>query len=120
MYRQVGNLEVDESGVAQKGLIIRHLILPNGIAGSEDSLSWLVNEVSPEVSVSIMSQYYPAHRARKYPVLARKISIQEYSEVVRIVEKLGIINGWIQGMASAENYLPDFSQKNPFSTKGNE
>ena len=114
MYRQVGNLEVDENGVAQKGLIIRHLILPNGIAGSEKSLSWLVNEVSPEVTVSIMSQYYPAYRAYQYPLLSRKILPEEYAEVVGLVERLGVVNGWLQGMGSAEKYLPDFSYKNPF------
>ena len=68
MQRQVGDLVVDDEGIAQKGLIVRHLILPNGIAGSEESLSWLVKEVSPRVAVSIMSQYYPAHRACKYGV----------------------------------------------------
>ena len=60
MQRQVGDLVVDEEGIAQKGLIVRHLIFPNGIAGSEESLNWLVKEVSPRVAVSIMSQYYPA------------------------------------------------------------
>jgi putative pyruvate formate lyase activating enzyme len=119
MYRQVGNLEVAENGIAQKGLIIRHLILPNGIAGSEESLSWLVNEISPEVTVSIMSQYYPTHRAHQYPLLARKISPTEYAEVVKLVERLGIVNGWLQGMESAGNYLPDFSDKNPFVMKSN-
>jgi putative pyruvate formate lyase activating enzyme len=117
MYRQVGNLEVDAEGVAQKGLIVRHLILPNGIAGSEDSLCWLAREVSPSVAVSIMSQYFPAHKAKKgrYPELSRKIWPEEYAEVVRLIAKLGMENGWVQEMASAENYLPDFSQKNPFS-----
>jgi len=117
MYRQVGNLEVDSDGVAQKGLIVRHLILPNGLAGSEDSLGWLVREVSPEVTVSIMSQYYPVHRAHRFPVLARKILPEEYAEVTGLVERLGIENGWVQEMAAAENYLPDFSRKDPFSER---
>ncbi len=117
MYRQVGNLEVDENGIAQRGLIIRHLILPNGIAGSEDSLRWLVSEVSPEVAVSIMSQYHPAHRAYKCRELNRKILPEEYNEVVMLVERLGIVNGWLQGMEAAGNYLPDFSYKKPFLDK---
>jgi putative pyruvate formate lyase activating enzyme len=119
MYRQVGNLEVDDEGIAQKGLIIRHLIFPNGIAGSEDSLSWLVREISPEVSVSIMSQYYPAHKAarHRYPELARKITPEEYQEVTDLVEKLGIENGWVQGLESAESYRPDFSADEPFEKK---
>jgi putative pyruvate formate lyase activating enzyme len=115
MQRQVGDLVVDEDGIAQKGLIVRHLILPSGIAGSADSLNWLVKEVSPRVAVSIMSQYYPANRARKYQELNRKITPQEYREVVDLVEKLGIENGWLQGMASTESYRPDFMDKEPFS-----
>jgi putative pyruvate formate lyase activating enzyme len=115
MYRQVGELEVDDDGIAWKGLMVRHLILPNGLAGSEDSLSWLVSQVSPGVSVSIMAQYYPAHRARRFPRLARKISAEEYAEVTALVDKLGIVNGWVQEMDSAESYLPDFSYEEPFS-----
>lgn len=115
MQRQVGDLVVDGDGIAQKGLIIRHLILPGGTAGSEDSLGWLVREVSPGVAVSVMSQYYPAHRAYRFPPLDRKISPEEYAEVVKLVERLGIANGWVQGMESAEGYLPDFSYEEPFS-----
>jgi putative pyruvate formate lyase activating enzyme len=117
MQRQVGDLLVDDDGVAQKGLIVRHLIFPNGIAGSEDSLGWLVREVSPRVAVSIMSQYYPSHRAYRYQELNRKILPEEYAEVVGLVERLGIENGWMQGMESAESYRPDFSDKEPFPEK---
>jgi putative pyruvate formate lyase activating enzyme len=117
MYRQVGNLEMDTDGIAQKGLIIRHLILPNGIAGSEESLGWLVGEVSPEVTVSIMSQYFPANRADRLPLLARKVLLEEYAEVTGLIDRLGIVNGWVQEMDSAENYLPDFSHEQPFSAK---
>jgi putative pyruvate formate lyase activating enzyme len=117
MQRQVGDLIVDEDGVAQRGLIIRHLILPDRIAGSEEALRWLVREVSPKVAVSIMSQYYPAHRARKYKELDRKITLEEYEEVVKLAEKLGIANGWIQGMSSAESYLPDFAAEEPFKRR---
>jgi putative pyruvate formate lyase activating enzyme len=104
-----------DDGIAQKGLIVRHLILPNGIAGSQGSLGWLVREVSPEVTVSIMSQYHPAHRAYRYPELARKISPAEYAEVAGLIDRLGIENGWVQGMGASENYLPDFSgEGHPF------
>lgn len=114
MQRQVGDLVVDEHGIAQRGLIVRHLILPNGIAGSADSLKWLVKKVSPRVSVSIMSQYYPTHRVNEYKKLNRKITSQEYQEVVDLAEKLDIENGWLQGMASTESYRPDFTDKEPF------
>jgi putative pyruvate formate lyase activating enzyme len=119
MYRQVGDLEVDSEGIARRGLIIRHLILPNDIAGSEDSLGWLVREVSPRIAVSIMSQYYPAHRAHRYKELNRRILPEEYREVVKLVEKLRIENGWMQGMSSPENYRPDFKDEEPFSEKSN-
>jgi len=119
MYRQVGDLETDSEGIARKGLIIRHLILPNDIAGSEDSLGWLVREISPRIAVSVMSQYYPAHRARRYKELNRKILPEEYREVVKLVEKLRIENGWMQGMSSSENYRPDFKDEEPFSEKDN-
>ena len=115
MYRQVGELVVDESGLAQKGLIVRHLILPNRLAGSQESLTWLVGEVSPTVTVSLMSQYFPAHRAARIPLLSRIISAAEYSEVIRLVDELGLDNGWVQEMGASENYLPDFErQGQPF------
>jgi len=109
MYRQVGNLVVDEENIARKGLIVRHLILPNGIAGSRDSLGWLVGEVSPQVAVSLMSQYFPAHLAPRLPLLSRTITSEEYNEVVGLVEELGIENGWMQAMDASKSYLPDFS-----------
>ncbi len=115
MYRQAGNLYVDEAGIARKGLIVRHLILPNGIAGSRDSLNWLAREVSPEVTVSIMSQYYPAHRAAQFPLLSRKITAAEYREVTELIDELGLENGWLQKMDSPEYYLPDFDNNtDPF------
>ncbi len=117
MYRQVGGLVTDEAGLARKGLIVRHLVLPNGLAGSEDSLTWLVDEVSPSVTVSIMSQYYPAHRALKVPNLSRRITAAEYSEVIGLVERLGLENGWVQDIESPDNYRPDFARDgHPFSS----
>ncbi|MFC1941205.1 radical SAM protein [Chloroflexota bacterium] len=117
MYRQVGDLVVDEDGLARRGLIVRHLILPNRLAGSQDSLTWLVNEVSPTVTVSIMSQYFPTHRAPRIPSLSRTISASEYSEVVDLVDRLGLENGWLQEMGASDNYLPDFAREEcPFSS----
>jgi putative pyruvate formate lyase activating enzyme len=117
MQRQVGDLMTDVDGIAQSGLIIRHLVLPNGIAGSRESLTWLVNEVSRGVAVSIMAQYHPAHRAYRYNEINRRLLPEEYEEVIRLVEELGIENGWIQDMDSPGHYLPDFSKKNPFPEK---
>ena len=116
MCHQVGDLVVDESGVAQQGLIVRHLILPDGLAGSEESLTWLLRELSPTVTVSVMSQYMPLHRARRIPLLARKITIEEYQKVLRLLNHLGMENGWVQEMGAADEYLPDFEgEGHPFS-----
>ncbi|MFC1949848.1 radical SAM protein [Chloroflexota bacterium] len=117
MYRQVGNLVLDDDGVARKGLIVRHLILPNGLADSNKSLSWLVKEISPEVTVSVMSQYYPTHEAPRIEKLSRKITHKEYSEVVKLVEDLGLENGWLQQMGSSAYYQPDFRREgSPFES----
>ena len=116
MYRQVGDLLVDKSGLAERGLIVRHLILPYGLADSEESLAWLVRELSPTVTVSIMSQYMPMHRASRIPLLSRKITIEEHETVLKLIIDLGIENGWVQEMGAAEEYLPDFERKDyPFS-----
>jgi putative pyruvate formate lyase activating enzyme len=115
MYRQVGNLMVDEFGLAQKGLIVRHLILPNGLAGCEESLTWLARELSPTVAVSIMSQYLPLHLARRIPLLSRKISTAEYETVLQLLYDIGIENGWVQGIGASEDYVPDFEREgHPF------
>ena len=118
MQRQVGDLILDDSGLARKGLIVRHLILPNGLAGSRNSLAWLVKEISPNVTVSIMSQYYPTYLATHIPQLRRKISFSEYSAVLKLVDELELENGWIQEMDAAENYLPHFDlEGHPFSAE---
>jgi len=120
MYRQVGNLIVDGFGLAQQGLIVRHLILPNGLSGSEESLIWLAQELSPTVTVSIMSQYLPLHRAQRISLLSRTISVAEYETVLRLLADAGIENGWIQEMGASENYVPDFKRENhPFVTTPN-
>ena len=115
MYRQVGDLAVDEFGLAQRGLIVRHLILPNGLAGCGESLTWLARELSPKVTVSIMSQYLPLHLARRIPLLSRKISTAEYETVLQLLYDRGIENGWVQGMGASKEYVPDFEREgHPF------
>lgn len=116
MYRQAGNLVSDESGIAQSGLIVRHLILPNDVASSADSLRWLANDLSKHVTVSIMAQYFPCFLAAQEPLISRKISLQEYNQVADTIYELGLENGWLQELDSAELYLPDFKrQGHPFS-----
>lgn len=109
MHRQVGLLAAGGDGIAVSGLIVRHLVLPNGIAGSAESLDWLAREVSPRVTVSLMAQYMPVFRASRVPLLARRISGVEYAQAIAAMEALGMENGWLQGMDSPQEYTPDFS-----------
>lgn len=95
MYRQVGLLQI-EKDVARKGLIIRHLILPNGLAGTKTVFRFIREELSPEAHVSLMSQYYPFFEAKREPLLNRPISHEEYEEACRLLFESGLENGWIQ------------------------
>jgi len=94
MHRQVGDLKTDNRGVALRGLLIRHLVLPNRIAGSFKVLEFIANEISKESYVNIMAQYRPCYRADKYPELARPITRQEYQEVIDYAQKLGLHRGF--------------------------
>ncbi len=109
MYRQVGNLKVDKKGIAQRGLIVRHLILPNDISGTKNVLTWLAKEISGDVTISLMSQYHPMHKSSKHNLLSRQISYNEYLSAVAVLEKLNMYNSYIQEMDAPEHYLPDFS-----------
>jgi putative pyruvate formate lyase activating enzyme len=96
-------------------MILRHLILPNGLAGSGESLRWLATNLSRDVTLSIMAQYYPCHHAPGEPLLARRITADEYREVVEVLNSLDLDNGWLQQLDSADHYLPDFQrQGHPF------
>jgi len=116
MQRQAGDLQTDRNGIALKGLIVRHLILPNRLAGSKESLNWLAQEVSPNIAVSLMSQYHPTHKAYKHSLLSRQINPAEYKEALDAMADAGLDEGWTQDMASLKYYLPDFEGKNhPFA-----
>ncbi len=96
MWRQAGSLVVDKDGIAQKGMIVRHLVLPEGIAGTKQVLKMLAQEISPNVYVSLMSQYFPANKASSYPEINRKISHEEYDDVLNCLDEEGLHEGWIQ------------------------
>ena len=115
MYRQTGNLILDRKGIAVRGLIVRHLILPGHAAGSRESLRWLAEEISRNTNVSIMAQYYPVHKTDRFPLINRRISQKEYAEVEKLAREFGLINGWMQEMDAADSYQPDFAREgNPF------
>jgi putative pyruvate formate lyase activating enzyme len=96
MYRQVGNLVLDEQGIAKQGLIVRHLVLPENISGTERVMDFLASEISKDVSISLMSQYFPAYRARESKDFNRRITIEEYETACRIMLEHGLENGWVQ------------------------
>jgi putative pyruvate formate lyase activating enzyme len=96
MFRQVGNLALDENGIAKRGLIIRHLVLPNGLSGTEGVMQFLAGEISRDVYISLMSQYFPAYKATGHREINRKITAEEYEEARRIMEAYGLENGWVQ------------------------
>lgn len=115
MFAQVGFLEEDpESGLARKGMLVRILVLPGGLAGVKESLAWLAGKFSPAIAVSLMAQYAPLHRALGRPPLDRRLSPAEYEEAVETAEALGFENLWIQDASASEVGIPDFSAENPF------
>ena len=95
MYRQVGDLKV-EKGIAKRGLLIRHLVLPGDLAGSEAIFDFIVKELSPDVYVNIMAQYYPCHLAYKFPELTRRITHREYIDTLKLAKKKGLSGGFRQ------------------------
>jgi putative pyruvate formate lyase activating enzyme len=90
MYRQVGNLKVDKENIAYKGLIIRHLVLPQNLASTEDIMEFIAKELSKDVYVNIMAQYYPEHKAYGIPELSRRISREEYRTAVEAAKNAGL------------------------------
>ncbi len=96
MHRQVGDLVLDDEGIAVSGLIIRHLVLPEGLAGSDSVLEFIAEKVSRSAAISLMSQYFPAHKAFEHPSVSRRPSREEYRAAVRTLEELGLENGWLQ------------------------
>jgi putative pyruvate formate lyase activating enzyme len=100
IYRQVGDeLLLDDQGVARRGMIVRHMVLPAGLAGTKEVLAWLAKELSPRVHVSLMDQYFPAHRAVGDPVLGRKVTAQEYEAALEAFDAAGLERGWRQDTA---------------------
>lgn len=113
MFDQVGLLELDDDGVAKRGLLVRHLVLPGQLENSKACLKFLA-ELSQEISVSIMSQYSPQYKACGIPELNRPLTAEEYDEITDYALELGLENAFIQTLESQETYLPDFDKPAPF------
>ncbi|MEW6684963.1 MAG: radical SAM protein [Candidatus Edwardsbacteria bacterium] len=96
MHRQVGDLICDQRGIARKGLIIRHLVLPGGLSGTREVMHFIAEEISPKTYISLMEQYFPAYRAYEFPLISRRINDEEYEEAKRIMRETGLEEGWWQ------------------------
>jgi putative pyruvate formate lyase activating enzyme len=90
MHRQVGDLVMDQQGIAQRGLLIRHLVLPEGLAGTREVMRFLAREISPDSYVNIMPQYRPCGRASEVPALTRTITEEEFQEAIQTAHNEGI------------------------------
>lgn len=109
MYRQVGSPILDENGFIKKGLIIRHLVLPNNIDNSKKVLEWIDTNIDPNVYISIMAQYFPCYQAKEIKDLNRKLTVEEYEEIEKFLQNTGIENGYMQDLGEhEEEYVPEF------------
>jgi putative pyruvate formate lyase activating enzyme len=90
MHRQVGDLEINEEGVTQQGLLVRHLVLPHGLAGTKGIVEFLSKEISPSTYVNVMAQYHPCHRAFQILSLGRRISSTEFREALFLAREAGL------------------------------
>ena len=96
MFRQFPEAHFDKDGIMQKGLIIRHLVLPNGLAGTCETMSFIAQELSADVYISLMSQYTPYYKASSFKELSRRITQAEYRQAKDIMDSCGLYNGWVQ------------------------
>ena len=109
MYNQVGTAKFDEKGIIQKGVIIRHLVLPNHIQNSKHILKWIKENMPDDIYVSVMMQYFPTYRAKQDKYLNRKLNKKEVKEIENFLYTLDLKNGYIQELGEhEEEYVPNW------------
>ena len=109
MYKQVGKAQFDENGLIKKGVIIRHLVLPNHIQNTKNILKWIKSNMPNDIYVSIMAQYFPTYKAKEDDLINRKLNKKEYKEVLTYLYSLDLENGYIQELGEhEEEYVPNF------------
>ena len=107
MIRQVGIPELNKKGIMQKGVMIRHLVLPSYIENSKKVLKWIKDNLDDKIYVSIMAQYFPTYKAKEYEKINRKLTKEEWKEIENYIEKLEIENGYMQELGEhEEEYVP--------------
>ena len=111
MYNQVGSPIFNEEGVMQKGVIIRHLVLPNNIQNSKEVLKWINDNMPKDIFVSVMAQYFPTYKAMESKELNRKLNEKEYNEIEQYLYSLDTENGYIQDLGEDEEvYVPKWEE----------
>lgn len=111
MYRQVGAPKFDENGIIQKGVIIRHLVLPEAIENSKKVLKWIIDNIGKDVYISIMAQYFPTYKAKNMKKINRKLTTEEYKEIENYMYEIGIENGYIQELGEhEEEFVPKWGE----------
>lgn len=108
MHRQVGQLTFDDVGLARRGLLIRLLVLPQNLGRTDLALTWVADTLGADAAVSLMGQYYPAHRAAEFPEINRSVTPGEYAAVRAHMEELGFARGFVQDVGSSSAFTPDF------------
>lgn len=109
MYRQVGTAQFDERGIIQKGVIIRHLVLPNHLQNSKHVLKWIKENMPEDIYVSIMAQYFPTYKAKQDEYISRKLTKKEYRGIENFLFTLDLKNGYIQELGEhEEEYVPNW------------
>lgn len=109
MINQVGTPEYDENGMMKKGIIIRHLVLPNHLQNTKQILKWIKNNISEHIPISIMAQYFPTYKAMETQDVNRKLTLEEFEEIENFIYKLNLKNGYIQYLEDdEEKYVPEF------------
>jgi putative pyruvate formate lyase activating enzyme len=97
MHRQVGDLQITKDGLAERGLLIRHLVMPEGLAGTREMMHYIATEISPHSYVNIMSQYRPEYKAGDFPELSRRITHREFAEAIAFARNEGLYRGFPEG-----------------------
>jgi putative pyruvate formate lyase activating enzyme len=115
MYSQVGDLVLDANGGAVRGMILRHLMLPGNISGTRETLAWIRENLPASITISLMAQYAPLHKASHYPLLNRRITGEEYEQVLDLAWDMGFENVFIQDLESPASGIPDFRNERPFN-----
>lgn len=109
MIRQVGKPILDENGIMKKGVMIRHLVLPNHLLNTKGILKWIQENIKEDVWVSIMAQYFPTYQVREDKLLGRKLTKEEYDRVKEWIDEIGLVNGYMQELGEhEEEYVPNF------------